>query len=164
MAMVVKHSPTQRNHNHRHLVPSELSFIQAVRSTFPAHYALFNSELHFSNMLLADDRLKNRSVKILFQVSDWITVTVKYHVRPFIVRHMAKLYWLIRYKLLLDNFRLHTFMDDNDSNNSVTANRVTTPLNSDTKLNEMKQPSKQQRQQRQQTSPKSFNSKSKMTN
>ncbi len=128
-AMVVKHSPTQHSprHHHRHLVPSELSFIQAVRSTFPAHYALFNSELHFSNMLLADDRLKSRSVKILFQVSDWITVTLKYHVRPFIVRHMAKLYWLIRYKLLLDNFRLHTFMDE--GNSSISATRVAEDAN-----------------------------------
>lgn len=100
---------SKRQTHRRHLVPSELSFIQAVQSTYPAHYTLFNNELHFSNMLLADDRLKNRTIKVLFRVSDWITITVKYHVRPFLMRHMAKLYWLIRYKILLDNFRLHTY-------------------------------------------------------
>ncbi len=49
---------------------AELSFIQVLRRTYPAHYALFNNEIYFSNMLIADWRLRDRTYKILLYVSN----------------------------------------------------------------------------------------------
>jgi hypothetical protein len=46
------------------------SFIDAVRTTYPAHYALYNTEIHFSNMLLADLGLADKAFKAFAYVSD----------------------------------------------------------------------------------------------
>lgn len=42
-----------------------LSFIEIVKKTYPQHYALFNSELFFSNMLLTDLGLREKAYKIV---------------------------------------------------------------------------------------------------
>jgi hypothetical protein len=86
---------------------NEPSFVEAVKQTFPAHYQLYNTELYFSNMLMTDLGLKDKAYKIVCYMKDAFAITVTYNVKPFIVKNMAKLYWLIRFKILFENFRLH---------------------------------------------------------
>eukprot|EP01080_Neovahlkampfia_damariscottae_P007424 gene7424-11747_t len=86
---------------------NEPSFVEAVRLTYPEHYKLFNTELYFSNMLMTDLGLADKAYKVVCYMKDAFSLTVTYKVKPFIVKNMLKLYWLIRFKILFENFRLH---------------------------------------------------------
>ena len=105
----------------------DFSFINTIRETFPAHYSLFNAEIYFSNMLLSDftfhappSRLSphvgssllttrpSLTYQVVAYVVDLLSVTLRYRVSPFLSKQMANLIWLIRYKILFDNLRLHS--------------------------------------------------------
>jgi len=57
------------NSNNNNIV-GEPSLIEFVKRTYPAHYALYNTELYFSNMLLTDLSLCNRSFQVVAYVSN----------------------------------------------------------------------------------------------
>ena len=54
--------------------PLPLTFVDSVRKHYPAHYAAYNSEIYFSNMLMTDLRLADRRYRITCYVNNGIRV------------------------------------------------------------------------------------------
>lgn len=47
-----------------------MQFVDLVKRTYPAHYALYNTELYFSNMLMADLGLRDQAFKVVAYVAN----------------------------------------------------------------------------------------------
>jgi hypothetical protein len=84
-----------------------MSLIESVQRAMPEHYKLYNSELYFSNMLLTDYRLSDKTYKVILHVNNMFAMVVNYTVRPFLLKEMINIFYLIRFKILFENFRLN---------------------------------------------------------